>query len=326
MPGRRSRAGLLPLCSPEGSIGYYQRVALSDSHHGSVPLDLDWLGHGLSCLLLKLLLAKGLKHLLASSLVIEALALEPRVASDLLEGHALFRVVGEETKDEVLEVLAESSAVNLLEVGVDLTFAEEVVEVLFLAGLLEWENALDNDEEDDSDGEHVDLLALVLLALLNFGSHVSHGATVGVKSINVLVAGEAEVGNLEVQVVIDKDVLKLEVAVNHASGVHEVDRLKHLMEEEAASIFTHRAHSLAKVEEEATLDEFHHDEDKVFNDAARRLHNLTSIAIFVHVDDALMLEVLKNSDLVVDRKNRVLVAAEELLLEDLDRDVLFLVN
>ena len=244
-----SLGGFLPRRSPEGVHGYYGRVAPSDSHHSGCPLDLDWLGHGLSCLLLQLLLSEGLEHLSASCLVVEARALEPGVVSDLLEGHATLGVVREEAKDEVLEVLAKTSAVDLLEVGIDLALAEEVVEVLFLAGLLEREDALNDDEEDDSDGEHVDLLALVLLVLLDFGCHVGHGAAVGVESINVLVAGKAKVSEPKVEVIIDEDVLKLEVAVDDSSGVHEVDRLEHLEEEEAAGVFAHGAHGLAKVEE-----------------------------------------------------------------------------
>merc|ERR1739844_532460 len=100
-------------------------------------------------------------------------------------------VVAEELEDEVLEVSAEAGAVHLLEVGVGLSLEDQVVEVFFLAGLLEWEDALDNDDEDDSDGEHVHISALVLLALLDLGSHVGHGAAVGVESVDVLVAGEA---------------------------------------------------------------------------------------------------------------------------------------
>ena len=67
-----------------------------------------------------------------------------------------------------------------------------------LNGNTKWENALDNDEENDSDAEHVNVLSLVLLALLDLGGHVGHRAAVRLKGIDVLVAGEAEVGDLEV--------------------------------------------------------------------------------------------------------------------------------
>ena len=145
------------------------------------------------------------------------------MGSDLIECGASIAIEGKHLKDEVLEVVAKVSAVHLLEVGVILALEDQVVEVLFLAGLLEWEDALDDDEEDDSDGEHVDLGAGVLLALLDFWCHVGHSATVRLQSVNVLVAGEAKVSQLEVEVVIDKDVLKFEVSVDDSAGVHVLD-------------------------------------------------------------------------------------------------------
>ena len=126
-------------------------------------------------------------------------------------------------QDEVLEVLAETGAVDLLEVGVGLALEDQVVEVFLLAGLLEWEDALDDDEEDDSDAEHVHIGALVLLSLLDFRCHVGHGAAVRLQSVDVLVAGEAEVSQLEVEVVVDEDVLEFQVPVDDFAAVHEFD-------------------------------------------------------------------------------------------------------
>ena len=110
-----------------------------------------------------------------------------------------------------------------MEVGVGLTLEKQVVEIFFLAGFFEGENALHNNEEDDSDGEHVDILTLVLLAFLDLGCHVGHGSAVGLKSINVLVASESEVGKFQVEVVIDKDVLELQVSVHNFAAVHVLD-------------------------------------------------------------------------------------------------------
>jgi len=139
------------------------------------------------------------------------------VGSDLIECDASIAIEGKEAEDEVLEVVTEVCAIHLLEVSVVLALHYQVVEELFLAGLLEGEDALDNDEEDDSDGEHVDLGAGVLLALLDFWCHVGHSATVRLQGVNVLVAGEAEVCKLEVEVVIDEDVLKFEVSVDDSA-------------------------------------------------------------------------------------------------------------
>ena len=46
------------------------------------------------------------------------------------------------------------------------------------ACFVEGEDALHYDEENDSYGEHVDLSAIVRLALLDFGCHVGLGAAV----------------------------------------------------------------------------------------------------------------------------------------------------
>ena len=72
------------------------------------------------------------------------------MVSELLAGHSVVTIEGEEVEDEVLELFAEAGAVNLLEVGVSLSLEEQVVEVFFLACLFEGEDALDDDEENDT--------------------------------------------------------------------------------------------------------------------------------------------------------------------------------
>ena len=286
------------------------------SDHGRGALDLDRFCHGLSAgdLGISLLLCERLEKLHAGCLVIECAGLHPWVISDGIDLRSGVALIGEKLEDQVLELLAQSAAVHLLEVGVGLPLEDQVVEVFFLAGLFEWENALHNDEKDDSDREHVDVSALVLLALLDLGCHVGHSATVGLESVDVLVAGEAEVGQLEVQVVIDENVLEFQVAVHDPPRVNVLNGVEHLVKEESACIFAHSAHGLAEVEEKAALDELHDDVDKVLNDAARWLDYLTSIAILVHLNDSLVLQILQDSDLVVHRKNGVLVASQELFL------------
>lgn len=51
------------------------------------------------------------------------------------------------------------------------------------------------------------------------------------------------------------------------------------------------------------MNELHHDVDKVVNDASGRLYDLSSVTILVHVNDSIVLKVLQNSDLVVDRND-----------------------
>ena len=187
---------------------------------------------------------------------------------DLLNSWSLISVVAEEFKDQVLEVLGKSSSVNLLEVSVVASLQEQVVEVFLLAGLLEWEDALNNDKDNDSNGEHVNLSSLVGLVLLDFWCHIGHGSSVTLKAIDALVASETEIGNLEVKVVGHEDVLELEVTVNNSLSVHVLHSVQNLVEEEPSGVFSHGPHCLAKVKEESSLDKLHDNEDKVVNDSA----------------------------------------------------------
>ena len=98
------------------------------------------------------------------------------------------------------------------------------------------------------------------------------------------------------------------------------------MKEKSACVLAHCSHGLAEVKEESALDEFHHDVDEVVNDASGRLNDLSSITILVHVDDSLVLKVLQNCDLVVNRNDRIVVTAEEFFLQNLDSSVLLSSN
>merc|ERR1719473_957860 len=119
------------------------------SDHWGGSLHADRLGHVLSWLGLGgLLLCELVEEVGAGGLEVESGGVQPWVGLELLQGWSLVTVIAEESQDEVLEVGGEASAVDLLEVGVVLALEEEVVEVLLLSGLLEWEDALDDDEED----------------------------------------------------------------------------------------------------------------------------------------------------------------------------------
>lgn len=221
----------------------------------------------------------------------------------MLDCRAEVTIVAEELEDQVLEVAAETRAVDLLEVSVVLVLEQEVVEVFFLASLLEWEDALHDNEQNDSDAEHVNILALVRFAFLDLWGHVGHGAAVRAELVDVLVTGEAKVSKFQVEIVVNEDVFELEVTVDDPAAVHIVDRVQHLVEEEPSSILAHGTHSLAEVEKETALNELHNNVDEVVNDATARLDDLTGVAILVHVDYACVLEILENGDFVVDRQN-----------------------
>ena len=98
-----------------------------------------------------LLVSKILKELDASGLVVKGAGLHPGVGADLLNGRADVSVVSEKPQDQVLEVLTQVGAVDLVEVSIDLTLHKQVVEVFLLAGFLEGKDALNNDEEDHTD-------------------------------------------------------------------------------------------------------------------------------------------------------------------------------
>lgn len=116
-------------------------------------LHLHWLlleGRWLCSLLARVKLSH---KLFAYLLLVEAGLVQPRVSLELIDCVAVRPIVAKELENHVLEVSREASAIDLLEVGFDLTGQEQVVEILFLAGFFEWEDALYDNEDDDTDGE-----------------------------------------------------------------------------------------------------------------------------------------------------------------------------
>merc|ERR1711907_298952 len=103
------------------------------------------------------------------------------------------------------------------------------------------------------------MTAVVLLALLDLGSHVGHGAAVGLQLVDLLERPEAEISNLQVQVLVDQDVFELQIAVDDRLALEIVECVKHLTEEETASVLAHAAECLAEVEEQTAGDVLEHD-------------------------------------------------------------------
>lgn len=98
--------------------------------------------------------------------------------SDLLDSWSLLAIIAEDLEDEVFEVIREFGSANFLPILFELPVHDQIIEVLVFFGLLEGEDALNDDEEDHTSGEHVDLLAVVHLALLDLWGHVGHGTSV----------------------------------------------------------------------------------------------------------------------------------------------------
>jgi len=63
--------------------------------------------------------------------------------------------------------------------------------------------------------------------------------------------------------------------MDHSATVHVLNCIEHLVEEVPSRVLTHWAHSLAKVEKKATLDELHGYEDEVVNDTTAGLDDLS---------------------------------------------------
>ena len=154
--------------------------------------------------------------------------------------------------------------------------------------------------------------AFILLALLDLRSHVGHCASVALESINVLVASEAKVGKLHIKVLVEQNILELEVTVNNSLAVQVLKSIENLMSKEPADILAHGAHELAEVEKQAALHVLHDNVDKVLDDTGAGLDNCAGVAKLLHVDDAGVLDILKDLNLVIHRNNGLLVTAQKL--------------
>lgn len=108
---------------------------------------------------------------------------------------------------------------DLLEVALGIGCGQ-VVEVFILLGFLEGEDAVDEDEENDTQGEDISLTSIIYFSLLNFRSHICEGATVRPEHVYLAVGSEAEVSYLQVHFFVEKDVLDFEVAVHDIFLVH----------------------------------------------------------------------------------------------------------
>ena len=104
--------------------------------------------------------------------------LHPWMSSDFSNSWSVLAIVGEQFEDEILEIIRKVLSSSLLPVGGVIALKKQVVEVFIFLGLLEWENALDDDEEDDTGGEHVNLGTIISFAFFDLGSHVSHSSSV----------------------------------------------------------------------------------------------------------------------------------------------------
>lgn len=83
----------------------------------------------------------------------------------------------------------------------------------------------------------------------------------------MLVAREAEVCHLHVELLVEQNVFELEVAMDDVALVHIAQNIYKLVHEVASAVFAHGTGLIAEVIEEAAGDVLEQDVDQVFDDA-----------------------------------------------------------
>ena len=84
----------------------------------------------------------------------------------------------------------------------------------------------DHDEQDNAEGEQIDLLAIVRFACVDLRRHVVMRTKLGVQEARSVFAchwaSEPEVRNLEVEVLIQEEILRLQISVRNSRSVAAV--------------------------------------------------------------------------------------------------------
>ena len=178
---------------------------------------------------------------------------EPWVSDDISDAETLVRVELEHASDQILELLRVEALGLALGVGVSLpeevrsVGGEEFVVVVLFVGHAEGRVSGVEDEENDTEGEKIDNLALVRLAGKDLRSHVAWGTNhgpVGARSVASLKrASEAEIDDFDVIHLVEEDVFGFKIAMGEALGVDIVDTHEHLLEE----VFANRLGEGARV-------------------------------------------------------------------------------
>ena len=104
-------------------------------------------------------------------------------------------------------------------------------------------------------------------------------------------------------------------------GAHVFDRVEHLFEEEAASVFSEASRKLTNVEKQASLHKLKNYEDQTCQLAAWWLHYMAVVSVLKDLYDIRMFECLKNDYFVDDSTPGLLVFGQEFFSEDLDSHV-----
>lgn len=134
---------------------------------------------------------------------------------------------------------------------------EESADVVVLEGQTSAEHHI----QDDAAAPHIHLRPRVQRAPNHLRRGVVRAPAAGLHEVAVLdLVREAKVGDLDVEVVVEEDVLGLEVAVHDLEAVGVVDAGDHLLEEAAGLRLGHLA-LVDDVLEELPAGIFEHDDD-----------------------------------------------------------------
>ena len=147
----------------------------------------------------------------------------------------------QQADDQVLEILGEVVCTAGLVLGVSapkgcrLALGDGSVEwILVGLGCVEWWRLRNHNEQDDAECEQVDGGSNVGLALVDLRCHVVLRSEPGVQEARAVSAfhrtGEAEVRNLQIKVVVEQKILRLQISVSDAIRVAVVEALKRLLE------------------------------------------------------------------------------------------------
>ena len=99
-------------------------------------------------------------------------------------------------------------------IGIAVARLQEMIELIVHFSFTEGEVANDDGKENDSEGENISLPSVIFFRLPNLWCHVALGTSKGIKSVNVLISSEAKVGELQVHIVVEQNVLQLDIAVH----------------------------------------------------------------------------------------------------------------
>lgn len=185
-------------------------------------------------------LSEALAHFCLYLALCGSLALfsEPLVKDDISQGKPLERLEGQHAHHQRLEGVAEvtSRVVGFMQrpKSLVISLAYHLVVLVTLCCFLEREGTGHHDKDDDRHCEQVDNLALERHLEVDFRGHVARCAN---ESVSLEAGGlcainqvcKSEISKLEVVLVIEQHIFRLEVSVRNSLAVCIVDRLDQLL-------------------------------------------------------------------------------------------------